>query len=240
MPPNKTYLVTGVSSGLGQYLYENIPAALGLHRDNQEEIFEQARQASNLVILHSAFNPRRNISDYSLYVEDNLFLTKELLDLPHQKFVYFSSVDIYGPFNPYSFMKRCAEDMIKKSASDFLILRLSIILGPTIRKNSLTRLIEQEKLSLHPGSVFNYILQSDILEAVMDEKIINQNGIYNFVTSENIGLAQLAVRYDKEPFYGEFKYLTYLESCKEITNLYPYEQRTSLDVADLFVKSYYK
>jgi len=237
---SKTYLVTGVRSGLGKYLYERLPGPLGVDRDNKEKMLEKAAQSDGLIILHAAFNSKRDLDDYSSYAEDNLFLTEELLNIPHAKFVYFSSVDVYGPFSPYSFMKRCAEDLVRKRSKDALILRLPAILGPTIRKNSLVKLLEGDELTLAGESVFNYVLQSDILEGVTDSATMEKTGVYNFVSSDNVSLAELGSYYRRGTQFGDYKYQTSLENSRGILNLYPYPSRSSLDVVRLFMKEYYE
>ena len=237
---NKTYLITGVGSGLGKFLYENLPGALGLSRDNKYEILDAAEKAENLVVLHAAFNTKRDVTDYSQYIEDNIFLTEDLLYLYSVKFVYFSSIDVYGSFTPYSFMKRCAEDFITKREADALILRLPAILGPTMRKNSLIRLMEEKELTLHSESIFNYVLQNDILEAVTHDELLARTGTYNFVASEGVRLQDLAEHYNKNVRFGNYTYETSLNNLIEVENLYPYPERTSRDVVELFLRNYYE
>lgn len=237
---NKTYLITGVNSGLGKFLYENLPGALGLSRDNKYEILEQAASTENVTVLHAAFNSKRDIEDYSQYIEDNIFLTEDLLHLGCTKFVYFSSVDVYGSFTSYSFMKRCAEDFVKKHNPDALILRLPVILGPTIRKNSLIRLMEDKELTLHQESNFNYVLQNDILEAVTNDEVLARTGAYNFVASESVRLLDLAEDYNKNVRFGHYTYETNLNDLTEVENLYHYPERTSRDVVELFLRNYYE
>tara|TARA_R100001082_G_scaffold110317_2_gene89942 strand:+ start:1074 stop:1799 length:726 start_codon:yes stop_codon:yes gene_type:complete len=237
---NKTYLITGVGSGLGKFLYENLPGALGLSRDNKYEILDAAEKAENLVVLHAAFNTKRDVTDYSQYIEDNIFLTEDLLYLYSVKFVYFSSIDVYGSFTPYSFMKRCAEDFITKRQADALILRLPAILGPTMRKNSLIRLMEEKELTLHSESIFNYVLQNDILEAVTNDELLARSGTYNFVASEGVRLLDLAEHYNKNVRFGHYTYETSLNDLIEVENLYPYPERTSSDVVELFLRNYYE
>jgi len=237
---NKTYLVTGVKSGLGKFLYENLPGALGLSRDNKYEILQEATNTENLVILHAAFNSKRNIEDYSGYIEDNIFLTEDLLHLSSDKFVYFSSVDVYGPFTSYSFMKKCAEDFVKKRASSALILRLSAILGPTARQNSLIRLMEEKELTLHSESIFNYVLQNDILDAITNDEVLARVGTYNFTASENVKLQEIAEHYNKNVKFGHYTYETTINDLVEVENLYPYPERTSRDVVELFLRKYYE
>jgi len=233
---NKTFLVTGIASGLGKYLYENIPNSLGLTRGNKKEIFEEARTRKNLVILHSAFNRERDIEDYYKYLEDNITLTEELLTLPHIKFIYFSSVDIYKDFTPYSFTKMMAESVVCEKAKGYLVLRLSALLGNTTRKNSLLKILEGNAvLTLSCESFFNYILQSDILDLLKQGTAQDKSGVYDFVSSTNVTLGEVARHYDKQVSFGEFRYETITGDTCGISNLNPKGHRTSLETIEEFL-----
>ena len=78
------FLVTGVNSGLGKYLYENLPNSLGLNRDN----FNLIKNEEYDTIIHCAFNKENIITDYEKYLDDNIFLTQRLKKLNYKKFVY--------------------------------------------------------------------------------------------------------------------------------------------------------
>ena len=233
MSGNPIFLVTGVNSGLGKFLHNNLPGSIGLTRENSEQVLSQDHD--NLVILHSAFNSKRDISDYSRYVEDNYIFTQKLMALRYEKFIYFSTIDVYtGTFNPYPFMKRCAEDYIHRVDPQAAILRLSAMLGPNIRRNSLVRLINEEDLTLQKDSDFNYILQSDILDAL--DTIRNCNGVFNFTSQGNVTLSEIAEQYNKSVSFGNYKYSTNLGSHEGLVNLYPHKDRTSMDVVRLFLE----
>ena len=237
MTSSPTYLVTGVNSGLGKYLYSHIPGSLGLTRENSSEIFEQCHQIENLVILHCAYNSKRDILDYSDYLHDNVFLTWELLKLPSARFVYFSSVDLYGALTPYSFLKRASGDLVAKLASNYLILYLPAILGPHMRKNSLLRVLEEASgLTLSGDSTFNYVLQKDILEFVTAGENQVVVGKYDFVSSTNVTLNEVADYYNKKVQFGEYKYTTNLQKMNPQHNIHPIAERTSLETVKLFIE----
>lgn len=230
------YVITGINSGLGKYLYQNLPSSIGINRKNKESLRFQI--PSNATILHCAFNSKRDLKNYSLYVEDNYLLTKELLELKNiKKFIYFSSIDIYGPTTPYSFMKRCAEDLIINSNIPHSILRISGPLGPTIRKNSLTRLLLNEQLTLHKDSLFNYILQEDILKSL--NTFSELNGIYNYYCSKNITLGEIAKELSLAGKFGDYIYKIFIEKSKKVDNIYPYK-KTSIENIKLFLNSSFK
>jgi nucleoside-diphosphate-sugar epimerase len=234
---DKTYLVTGVNSGLGKYLHRNLPGSLGLTRSNREHILDRCEKIENLVILHCAYNSKRDVQNYSEYLDDNVFLTMELLSLPHTRFVYFSSVDVYGVLTPYSFLKRAVGDLVATMADDYLILKLPAILGPDMRKNSLVRILDSEgPLTLSSASSFNYVLQSDILTMVAGATATTKVGEYDFVSATNVTLEQIAARYNKEIDFGEFTYETNLSQVLVENNIHPHKERTSLETIELFLE----
>lgn len=235
MTSKPTFLITGVNSGLGKFLHNNIKSSIGLTRQNSDTLLSQ--RYDNLVILHSAFNSKRDILNYNHYVEDNYIFTKKLMNLRYDKLVYFSTVDVYSKiFSPYSFMKRCAEDHIRTADPQATILRLSAILGPNIRRNSLLKLMDEENITLHKDSDFNYILQSDIMETL--DTVMNHSGTFNFVSSGSVTLGEIAKHYSKNISFGQYRYSSNIEEYGELTNLYPYKDRTSMDVVKLFLEDY--
>ena len=90
----KKYLVTGVKSGLGKYLYENLPDVNGLDRGG----FDLIKDEEYDTIIHCAFNKAQthaDIGDHYGYLDDNIFLTQDLLTLKYKKFIYISTIDVY-------------------------------------------------------------------------------------------------------------------------------------------------
>src|SRR5688572_17366019 len=105
--PMPKILITGNASGLGRYLYENLPNAVGLGReDNLEKISKGNRFDA---IIHCAFKRCQdsNSAELPQVLEDNLFLTEKLFKVPHEKFIYLSSNTVYPPDS----RKVWAEDM---------------------------------------------------------------------------------------------------------------------------------
>ena len=86
-------LVTGVTSGLGKYIYENIPDCVGMTRENRHYVLKDEYD----LIIHCAFSSERgnDITDYFEYIDSNILLTNELVNTKHKKFVYISSVVVY-------------------------------------------------------------------------------------------------------------------------------------------------
>ncbi len=71
------FLITGIGSGLGKYLFNNLPNSLGLNRNN----FNLVKDEDYDTIIHCAFNKENIITDYKKYLDDNIFLTQRLKKL---------------------------------------------------------------------------------------------------------------------------------------------------------------
>ena len=154
------YLVTGINSGLGKYLFNNLKCGmvLGLDRNN----FNSIKNNEYETIIHCAFNKAQNvdnIGDYYSYLEDNILLTQELLKLNYKKFIYISTIDVYPTtLNLYGLFKRFSESVVKRHMGT-IILRPSMILGQDIKPNHVTKLKDNiPSLGLNEESTFNYTI----------------------------------------------------------------------------------
>ena len=108
----------------------------GLTRENAQVILGTSASAAGFeVIIHCACNSAKSVAEPELYdyYADNVVLTSRLSAIPHRKFVFFSSVDVYdkdgsvkyedGPacaaegMTPYSFTKLVSEALVKKAGT---------------------------------------------------------------------------------------------------------------------------
>jgi len=186
------YLVTGIKSGLGKYLYENLPDAHGLDRGG----FNLIKDEDYDTIIHCAFNKAQSpvdIGDYYSYLEDNILLTQDLLKLKYRKFIYISTIDVYPTtLSTYGLFKRFAESIVKQKPGT-IILRCSMILGDNTKPNHITKLKDGiDRLTLSGESKFNYILNSDILKFVESYSLRCPEGIMDFVANKPAELSDVA------------------------------------------------
>ena len=129
MSSTNKILITGTKSGLGKYIYENTPNSISLTRDSREDILNDEYD----LIIHCAFHSDRgdNIDDYYDYVDSNILLTDELVNLEHKRFVYISSLAVYDEgYSSYKHTKLCAEAIVNKKANNPLILRVPALKSP--------------------------------------------------------------------------------------------------------------
>ncbi len=210
------YLITGVKNGFGKYIYEKF-GGFGLTRQNAGEL-EKITYAET--IIHCAFNKKESIQQKELsdYIQDNIFLTKKLLKIPHKKFVFLSSVNVY-PKNKkehsedekinlndvktiYGITKLMSESLIIKESRNPLILRCPNLLGP-YSNNNINRLIKKEPITLSEDSVLNLILYDDVVSFILGD----YSGIYNLASLENITFFEISkILNKKEITFGNFHY----------------------------------
>ena len=203
----KKYLITGVGSGLGKYLYDNVKKAesFGLYRTNFNDIYNFGYDT----IIHCAFNKQKSITDVYHYVEDNLFLTNKLLELGATKFIYISSIEVYNPVQtPYSTFKKYAEEIVLHYPNT-LILRCPALIGEGMKENHFTKIIRGgEKITLSGESTFNYVWYDYLLKFFMGEQYYDLQGIYDFVTTGNVKLKDIKYHYGFDVEFGDFTYIT--------------------------------
>ena len=232
-------LVTGINSGLGKYIYENTENAIGINRSNSKEMLGKHKDDFFEMIIHCAFNSSNDVSDYQSYVEDNIFFTAKLADIKCRKFIYISSVNVYSKEdNYYSLSKRIGEYIVKSRQPDsHLIIRCSAILGPTIRPNSLVKILKNKapKLSLSEDSTFNYVLQEDILKFINHSDETFLCGTCDFTSESDVNLKYVAEKYNKETEFGEYKYETPKSDTVKAYNVCKEFKKSSKDIIEEFI-----
>jgi nucleoside-diphosphate-sugar epimerase len=203
---SNSIIVTGVNSGLGRYIHNQVQGSVGLHRQNVNTVLSGP---SVDTIIHCAFDAKREVKDYYQYFNDNLYLTKQLLSIPHQKFIYVSSVDVYREEQSYyKLMKLMAESIVENESNNYIIARCSAMLGEGMRKNTLVKLSENSLLQtgLSEKSTFNYILYEDILSFFHECISSDITGVYNLVSKTNITLSEVGDHFNQHPEYGNYIY----------------------------------
>jgi len=183
-------LVSGTKSGLGRFIHERIGGA-GVTRDT--------------VIVHCAHQPLHHaIVDFAF--SRNVELTTRLAALPHKKFIFISSVDVYRG-TPNGKCKRVCEHIVHK-LPNYLILRVSLILGKFQRPNTVTKirngLIEETTLS--GDSKFFYIYNKEILEFIKQGIKEDLQGTHRIGTNDSVKLEDLAKFYNSPVKFGDYIY----------------------------------
>ncbi len=220
-------LVTGAAGGIGKFIHERL-GGLTLTRDNLPVVLDYYRQTGFRTIIHCAYNstsPRKlNSQNIFGYLTDNVLLTGEALSIPHEYFVYFSSVEVYPKNNAlhtedelidiadisnfHGIAKMLSESIVTKRANRFLILRCCSLVGKYARKNNLSKLLEDKHptLTLSPDSNLNYVLYEDILSFIRIAISQGIGGIFNIASASAIKLGRAVEIIGKEVKFGEVRY----------------------------------
>jgi nucleoside-diphosphate-sugar epimerase len=219
-------LVTGNKSGLGRYLYENLPEAIPYNRDTH---WGDIKNQDYDMIVHAAFRVAREVSADQIYdyYNDTVALTEKLTKLKSKKFVFISSVDVYpkqedkvwraeDPIifdhvdSVYGQMKLLCESIVRHHCHDPLILRPSALIGSYMRKNNYLKIVEdaQPKLTLSGESKFNFVDYKDLLRIIQNTLRKNLSGIHNVVSDHTISLHEVAKKHGKSVEFGQFTYIS--------------------------------
>lgn len=219
-------LVTGANSGLGKHCCEIFDGVAFTRKTNFTDIMRRAEQKPFRAIIHSAFNAKNDINSAQLYsyLHDTTFLTKKLLSIPHEKFIFISSTDVYPKDNHahreedaiqikditniYGISKLVCESIVQNELTNYLILRPTALLGCYARPNSLIKILTHQNptLTLGENSTFNYIRHKDVSEFIEIALADNLQGIYNLAASANIKLGEVKTHFKKNVTFGDYIY----------------------------------
>ncbi len=248
-------IVSGAGSGLGRFLHESLGGA-AITRETPGREFERIRRAGADTVIHCAFNAARDVTTASLsgYVNDNILLTERLLSIPHRKFVFISSVDVYPKdrkahsedewiavrlsLGLYGLTKLISESLVAARSPGSLILRAGALLGKHSRRNSLIRILREEDctLTLSEDSIINYVLHSDMLAFIEFALRKGLAGIYNAVSTGNLTLLEAASMAGNIVRFGSYRYDAGEVSNRKIAAVFPAFRKSSRDVVREFIK----
>lgn len=190
-------LVTGASSGLGKYLREAFNAE-GFDRDTatvQEKKYDY--------IIHCGWDLKKNIpsSEGFAYLDQSQKLTRKLLSIPHQKFIFMSTIDVYPKDNKehhedeeinlhdvqgiYGLSKLLSEHIVSESR-EHLTLRLSSLLGKYTRYNTATKIATGKDIGISRKSSFNFVTYEQIRDFIRMAIERRLKGTYNLVANTNV------------------------------------------------------
>jgi nucleoside-diphosphate-sugar epimerase len=223
--PGRNILVTGARSGLGHAVHSalgGIAVVRGTRLDDPAILAAAPFDA----IVHCAVNAAKYVSMSTAYdyMADNFLLTQRLVDIPHRKFIFVSTLAVYPPTGravsededvdlmpltgPYAFSKLFSDLYVQKHANNPLILRTTTLLGPAIRPSTVLRVLTQRncRLFLAAHSRYNFVLHDDIVDFMvraMDERIC---GAFNIGSEGLVVLSDIVDQLGLSVTYGDFHY----------------------------------
>tara|TARA_R110000824_G_scaffold280251_2_gene468396 strand:+ start:6044 stop:6784 length:741 start_codon:yes stop_codon:yes gene_type:complete len=237
-------LVTGTSSGLGRFLVEELEA-----KEYRRGCVGYTENRYD-VIIHNAWDTQRRDSKTYTYFHHANMLFNNLVTLPHTKFVFISSVEVYPKDDLkvysaddkldnrdikgiYGLTKYSIEQQLQ-THNNCLIIRPSAILGKYTRKdNNITKIRKGLPIRLHPASIINFVLYEDILKFIKIAIEEDLTGTYNLTSSSHVPVMDI---HD-----GKYEVQTYLYTLPDIDNsktqqILPELKRGSQETYQLWLK----
>ncbi len=245
-------LVTGAASGLGAAVHRALGGTAITRATPWAEI---AAGAPYDAIIHCAFGAQKLVTPATAfaYLDDNLLLTERLAALPHRKFIFISSIDIYPVprqgtkedddydlarlSGPYPFAKLFSDALVRARCPDHLILRPASLLGPAMRPSTTLRVLTERapRVFLHPDSRFNFVLHDDIAAFIARALAEDMRGVFNVASTGSVRLGDMAARLGLAASFGEHVYDAGDASNAKIAAIEPAFRRTSAEALNRFI-----
>ena len=172
----KTVAVIGASGFVGSAF---VRQALGRFQVTEvtRDSYEEHQGKTFDVVVDASGNSRKYLADESPLLDFDASVRQRLrtiIDFPAATHVHVSSVDVYSDLSsedltreetlidrsrqsPYGFHKLLAEDVVRRYAKDWLIVRLAGMVGPSLRKNPVFDILNGHELRIHAESRYQYM-----------------------------------------------------------------------------------
>lgn len=252
----KNILITGARSGPGKYFFSRFGGVAVTRATTEKEWRAIMKQSFDAIIHCAAATPRDTaFEQLPACLEDNVLLTRRVLQCSRRYFVYISSAWVYSTApvrhdenekllperarNFYTLTKMISESLIAQSAGDRLILRPCSLIGKEARRNNIMRLILEAKpdLSLKADSRYNLVCYQDIGDFIEFALANNKTGIFNVAAPDCLTLAEVAEITGHCPAYGPHEFNTDDISNDKVAALFPVFRQKSRQVLERFLKT---
>jgi nucleoside-diphosphate-sugar epimerase len=168
---------------------------------------------SSDVVIDAAGNSVKYLADQDPLGEFDRSVAhrvRTLTDFPAGLHVHVSSVDVYSDLSSrsataedavidlpgcsrYGFHKLLAEQYVRHAASRWLIVRLSGMVGPGLRKNPVFDILNARPLRIHPDSQYQFLHTRDVAAIVWSLAATGRSGeVFNVAGSGLISPRRIA------------------------------------------------
>ena len=250
-------LIAGASSGLGASLLRRFGGQAFQRGGDAAQAAADHGKPFDLIV-HCAVDMAKAVTHDNIesYFRNNVELTRTLLEIPHRRFVYLSSIDVYPKSTAlcredaainahdisgvYGVAKYYAEALVRGHATAPLILRASALLGPGMRENSLLRMLKTPgaPIGLSGASTFNYISHADVGDLIEAANAEGVSGIVNCSASSSVSLEDIRAHFGLSVRFGDFLYRTPDIDNGTAVALVPALGRSSLEIVQHFWASH--
>lgn len=245
-------LVIGAGSGLGKYLTNRYSAVPFLRGDALEKLPKID------TIIYCAADARFSTPFNAIFsaLESNILLLNDALKLPHSRFIYLSSADVYpadGRLHTedekltlealkggYPSFKLAGEALVAEQASNPLILRPTSLFGQGMRPNNIIRLLNSThgKITLTQNSNFNCISYSIIDQFIQFSIEHGITGTFNCAATSTVSLKEVADHLGYNGPFGEIEYQAPKIDAAKLYSIMPSFKVTSIETLYPFLRDY--
>jgi len=205
-------------SALVSYLKNHDTEFKIIQRETKEEFF--GKECDVLIYANgNALKYKANAEPYFDFIASTSSIAEYVHKIKYKKFVLLSTIDVYNKtnlekfssedikINPkelsvYGYHKWLGENYVKRFCKEFLIFRLSGLVGIGLKKNPVYDFINKgKKVMTSPNSEMNFINTNKVADAVFEilKKNIS-NEVFNLASSKNIQIKDIKkiVGFDSE------------------------------------------
>lgn len=175
------------------------------------------------VLINANGNSKKYLADQDPNLDFDLSVRSvslSLHDFRPRLYIYLSSIDVYSNKNdpaanheesviaheklsPYGFNKFLAEQLVRRHARAWLIMRLGGFVGPGLKKNSIYDMLKNKPIRVHPDSRYQYI-DARAMAAIAFQMAENglQKTIFNLAGDGTVSLREIAKLIPGDPLSG--------------------------------------
>ncbi|CCQ73096.1 protein of unknown function [Magnetospira sp. QH-2] len=224
------------------------------HQPAAEQALDDGRPYQ--AIIHCASNAAHDLTESDLpgFFEDHVGLTRALLGLPHERFVFLSTIDLYPRDDqrhhaeeaiaidelkgPYAVAKALSEQHVRENGNAPLILRPASLIGPYARRSTLIRMAldPHPQVSLTADSTFGVVAHETVetfMKTCLDQGIA---GTFNLAARGTLRLSELAIALNKDIAFGNISYRVPRLDTQPAQDLCPSLGASAMDVVMAFVQ----
>ena len=195
-------LLTGASSGLGKFLSKNLSnIELFTRKNNAQDILDSGKEYETIIHCAASISHASWEDVTYKYFDDNTILTRQLVTIPHKKFIHISSIDIKRD-SIYGIAKRISERIVDSYSENTLIIRPSGLIGNEMKMNTFKKIQAGQPIALTASSTMNYVNYSTILDLILSDYF----GLVTVTASKNISMREIAELFNKDIQYGDIHY----------------------------------
>lgn len=217
-------LISGTSSGLGKYLYQNIKSKKLIRDKKKINIYQKKWDA----IIHCGFY----VGDNKKKLKENTYWSKFLTKLSAKRYIFISSSIVLSKKKNFYALSKIKSERVFKTKKNSTIIRLASIIGKPMRKNTIYKILFFKKpvVGLSEKSKYTFVSYREILNFINLCINKNINGTFNFLRKDFTTLKKISDFFNKNTKFGKINFKCIVGENKKVLKYYNLNNISSLQV----------